>query len=412
MHGNGVVTRRQMDVLQRRRRWRLTPVAAALSGWPARADHLRTWRGIRRQRRVRRRSLVTAVGQQRSAIWIHDDKGERQVTTEGVASSPLFSLDARRLYYLLAERRRLHTFELRSMELSSGRTDRLITDRSVEQFDVSPDEREVAFSTLTPDGVSEIWLADDRSTPPRRIVQSADQVWFGSDTELIFRSLDSPANTLQRIRTDGSERQRLLQHANPLSDWRVPKRRGPSSSSPRTTVARRLPRGLCRYAGGVPAPFCAGCFGIWSPNGRWMYLSIGGGQTMMTDRYLAVPTGAKEAPPDRVAEMLKAASAGHPPAGTHLIDQRSFQIGPSNDPTSYAFVRRDVQRNLFEIPRHPVRRIHDCSSPPNAGWSDWGAWRISTCRWHLAGRVPAPAIQGAHGVDIVSACRPRSSTTQ
>jgi hypothetical protein len=26
-------------------------------------------------------SLVTAVGQQRSAIWIHDDKGERQVTT-------------------------------------------------------------------------------------------------------------------------------------------------------------------------------------------------------------------------------------------------------------------------------------------------------------------------------------------
>jgi len=129
-------------------------------------------------------SIVTAVGQQRSAIWIHDDTGERQVTTEGVATFPQLSLDGRRLYYLVRQSATSSdSFELRSMELSSGRSNRLITDRSVTQFTVSLDEKEVAFSAKTAEGVSEIWLAStDRSTPPRRITQNADQVSFaGSD---------------------------------------------------------------------------------------------------------------------------------------------------------------------------------------------------------------------------------------
>jgi hypothetical protein len=59
-----------------------------------------------------------------------------------------------------------------------------------------------------------------------------------------------------------------------------------------------------------------------------------------------------EAPPDRVPEMLKAASAGNPPAGTRLVDQSSLQIAPGIDPSSHVFVKRDIQRNLFRIPLH------------------------------------------------------------
>jgi eukaryotic-like serine/threonine-protein kinase len=169
-------------------------------------------------------SLVTAVGQQRSAIWIHDDKGERQVTTEGVAVSPQLSLDARRLYYLVRQSSTTY-FELRSMELSSGRSERLITDRSVTQFAVSDDEREVAFSTLTPEGVSEIWLAAiDRSTPPRRIAQNADALSFaGSD--LVFRSLEDKSNFIERIGKDGNGRRRMLdapyRNRGCLTRWQV-----------------------------------------------------------------------------------------------------------------------------------------------------------------------------------------------
>jgi hypothetical protein len=45
-----------------------------------------------------------------------------------------------------------------SLELATGKTDRPLPDRSVRQYDISPDEREVAFTTRTPEGVLEIWL--------------------------------------------------------------------------------------------------------------------------------------------------------------------------------------------------------------------------------------------------------------
>src|SRR4030095_13067332 len=125
--------------------------------------------------------------------------------------SPQLSLDARRLYYLVRPGATTSSsLELRSMELSSGRSDRLITDRPITQFIVSSDEKEVAFSTLTPDGVSEIWLAAmDRSTPPRRIAQKADTVSFaGSD--LVCRALDDKSNFVERIGRDGNGRRRML----------------------------------------------------------------------------------------------------------------------------------------------------------------------------------------------------------
>src|SRR4029453_7864646 len=115
------------------------------------------------------RSIVTSMGQRRSAIWIHDAQGERPVSSEGVAFAPILSEDGRRLYYLLQQHSRDSTFtELRSLELATGKTDRPLPDRSVRQYDISRDEREVVFTTRAPEGVLEIWLATlDRSSPTR-----------------------------------------------------------------------------------------------------------------------------------------------------------------------------------------------------------------------------------------------------
>jgi eukaryotic-like serine/threonine-protein kinase len=44
-------------------------------------------------------SLVTSLGQRRSAIWIRDEQGERQISIEGVAFAPRLSANGRRLYY-------------------------------------------------------------------------------------------------------------------------------------------------------------------------------------------------------------------------------------------------------------------------------------------------------------------------
>ena len=48
------------------------------------------------------RSLVTSLGLQRQSIWIHDSNGERPVTSDGIASAPWLSADAKRLYFLVA----------------------------------------------------------------------------------------------------------------------------------------------------------------------------------------------------------------------------------------------------------------------------------------------------------------------
>src|SRR5262249_14697719 len=47
------------------------------------------------------RSFVTAIGNRQSTIWIHDSRGERQVTSERFVFLPSISADAKKLYYLV-----------------------------------------------------------------------------------------------------------------------------------------------------------------------------------------------------------------------------------------------------------------------------------------------------------------------
>jgi Tol biopolymer transport system component len=46
------------------------------------------------------KSLITAAGAQEASIWIRDESGPRQITSEGFAFLPTLSPDGKRLYYL------------------------------------------------------------------------------------------------------------------------------------------------------------------------------------------------------------------------------------------------------------------------------------------------------------------------
>jgi len=295
-------------------------------------------------------SIITAVGQQRSAIWIHDEKGERQVTTEGVAHSPKFSRDGQRLYYLLRENAANATStELRSMELSSGRTERLLPDRSVTQYAISPDDREVAFTTETPAGVPEVWVATlDRSAPPRRVVQSADSVSFaGSD--LIFRSLESTVNFLSRIRKDGSERRRVMETPVLGVEDVSPDGKWATVGAPGTGATATPGPLLVSLENGTSRPLC-NCRAKWGPDGQWMYvfqMPIPGNDATKS---IAIPLGATQEPRALSSTMLAEAVKGNLPPKTRLINQTD--IAPGRDPSIYAFTKRDMQRNLYRIPLH------------------------------------------------------------
>jgi serine/threonine protein kinase len=292
------------------------------------------------------RSIVTAIGPQRSAVWIHDDRGDRPVTTEGVAFAPQLSLDGRRVYYTLRFLRpnALESFtELRSQEMSSGKTDRPLPDLSVTQYVVSRDEREVAFTTTTPAGAREVWLAAlDRSMPPRLVVQNADDVSFGAADDLIFRSLEEKENFLMRIGKDGSGPRRIMEApiynkygVSPNGAWAAV-----AALSQDTYVTLAVPLG-----DGEAFRICNGCAVHWSPDGTRLYVGTEGPASPSS---LVVPTDATQAPPRTLMTILAAARKGVRPAGIEFIER--LQIAPGSNPSVYAFTRRDVQRNLVRIP--------------------------------------------------------------
>src|SRR6185436_13190417 len=109
------------------------------------------------------RSLVTSVGTRRSAIWIHDAVGERAISSEGYAASPRLSRDGTRVFFLLVRDWVLSRFgwmssssELRSVDLASGKTDSPLPGVSVTDYDISSDDKEVAFTTTDGSGKPQI----------------------------------------------------------------------------------------------------------------------------------------------------------------------------------------------------------------------------------------------------------------
>ena len=71
------------------------------------------------------KSLITSVGSQDRTVWLHDKDGEHQISTEGDASTPAFSADGRKLYFLMANGQ-THGKELWIKDLASGRVDRVV----------------------------------------------------------------------------------------------------------------------------------------------------------------------------------------------------------------------------------------------------------------------------------------------
>ena len=299
------------------------------------------------------RSLITSVGTRRSDIWIRDAAGERAISSEGYAVAPRLSRDGTRVFYLLA--RDLvssggywvpSSAELRSVDLASGKTDSVLSGVSVTDYDMSRDETEVAFTTTDSGGASQIWLAPlDRRTPPRRIADG-DQVSFGAQGDLVFRSLEGTTNFPVRIKKDGSGREPVTSAPilekfglSPDGEW-VTALTGPGELS------------LVPLNGGAPKKLCpTPCRAVWSSDGRFLYVEIDRGTSAASPgKTLAIPVPAGKSFPDLPASGIDSAAAGSELPGTRVIEHGSLSPGP--DPSTYVFTKTDQRRNLFRIPLH------------------------------------------------------------
>jgi hypothetical protein len=107
------------------------------------------------------RSLVTSAGIRQGSVWLHDVNGNRQISSEGFAASPglarsVFSPDGKKLFYLALKEgsRAFKSGELWMADLESGRTESVLPDILMRDFDLAPDGKHVAFVSMNEQGSS------------------------------------------------------------------------------------------------------------------------------------------------------------------------------------------------------------------------------------------------------------------
>jgi Tol biopolymer transport system component/tRNA A-37 threonylcarbamoyl transferase component Bud32 len=309
------------------------------------------------------RSFVTSVGTSTSTLWVHDSRGDRQITSEGFAIFPSFSPDGKKLYYLQrgGGSRSIFSGELWAADLQSGQRERLLPDFLMKHYTVSADGKRVVFAEAVDEGKSPVWLAVlDRSTPPRKVsARNARKAYFGDGGEILFLGDENGANILTAVKEDGSDQPRIVPrpqfrgkptnlddyglNVSPDGKWVVS--RGTNDVPGATmvyAVAGGSPILLCEdcaqvlpFERGPPPPFVS-----WPPDGRFLYLNFHGS-------IYAIPLRQGEVLPRMPAKGIRTIQELMALPGVRLVGEGAY---PGPNPSLYAFTKFAIQRNIYRIP--------------------------------------------------------------
>src|SRR5205085_8993345 len=136
------------------------------------------------------RSCVTSIGTSQSTVWVHDSRGDRQMTSEGYAFLPSVSPDGKQLYYLVngGGARHFATGGLWVADLESGQRQRLLPDFQIQHYTISSDGQRVVFTASDDAGRSPVWLAalNGGSAPQRLSTMDSSVTYFGAPGEVVF----------------------------------------------------------------------------------------------------------------------------------------------------------------------------------------------------------------------------------
>jgi eukaryotic-like serine/threonine-protein kinase len=299
------------------------------------------------------RSFVTSIGTSQSTVWVHDSRGDRQMTSEGYAFLPSISPDGKKLYYLVRTggARNFVTGGLWVADRESGERRQLLPDFQMRHYTISADGQRVVFVAADEKGGTPVWLASLNSgTTPRRLTTIDGRVaYFGAPGEVVFDGEENAATFTYRIKEDGSELEKMLPTPN-LSVFGVsPDGRWVSAETPTRFGATMVyPAG-----GGSPTPVCGGCSPPqgpdivparlrWTPDGRFLYLKFAAST-------YAIPLQPGQMLPPIPSSGFRSKEVVAALPGARLISEQE-NVYPGPDPSVYAFVRVSTQRNVYRVP--------------------------------------------------------------
>jgi Tol biopolymer transport system component/predicted Ser/Thr protein kinase len=298
------------------------------------------------------KSFVTSVGETQSTLWIHDAQGDRQITFEGFAYLPEFSMDGKRLYYLQRSPtdRRFVSGELWMAELDSGKKRRLLTEFQMQHFDVSRDEQRIVFVANEGTGRAPLYIAPLDGSAPAKRLSSLDctRGLFAPSGDVLFVGGREGDMYLYRIGPDGAGLKKLIPgNVSFLYDI--------SPDGKLAAVWAGIDIKVYPLAGGPPVLFCKNCAGAgadergltpallrWSPDGKYLYVYREDLRTFV------VPLRSGQMLPPLPPDGIKWKNDFPAVPGARLIPRERAFLGA--DPGEYAYPQVTAHRNIYRVP--------------------------------------------------------------
>jgi len=299
------------------------------------------------------RSLLTAVAVRQSSVWVHDSRGDRQISIEGQAFHPRFTPDGKKLCY---RTRSGASTELWVADLDSNRTEALLPGFPVAEplsgaswnagYDISPDGRELVFFSPDHGGKLRLWLTPlDRSSPPRQIPNiEGEQPLFGPAGEIFFRKVEGTSAFLYSVQQDGKGLRRVSESpvvdvfgTNPDHKWLL------------LGVLKANGEVIFPTGGGTPivTPVRPPEWLRWTGDGKHVFVcSMHDART--TAYVLPLSPGQVVPASLSFTKNFPSESELAKMPGVRIIPVGDVVPGPTAD--IYAFTRQAVQRNIYRIP--------------------------------------------------------------
>jgi serine/threonine protein kinase len=298
------------------------------------------------------RSVISEVGGNQRTVWVHDQQGDRQISSEGYAYDSRVSPDGSHLFYLVTESSSDtdRGGEIRASDLSSGQVSKVLPGIAVVSYSLSPDGKRVAYDSRDENGKRRIWLASpDHRFAPRQIGAGPGESSpvYAPSGRIYFQASEGDVDYLYRMNDDGTQREKIL--PDPIIFLLA------VSPDERFVAVRRATKGeddptaieILPLTGGPAVRVCSNWCGVdWTRDGKTFYFSRPAMKGSSQWRTYVIPLThgslplfpAKGVQSDKDLPNL---------AALQFVDQLIYS-GPNS--SLYSFSKRVSHWNLYRIP--------------------------------------------------------------
>jgi Tol biopolymer transport system component/predicted Ser/Thr protein kinase len=298
------------------------------------------------------KSLITSVGATDVTAWVHDQKGERQLSADGNTFDSTLTADGGEAYFLKRNGQNGNS-ELWRVELATSQAQNVLsakairTDLASPEYSLSKDGERLSFATTDEHNVPHLWMASasNRSAPVQwESAEGEDSPLFLPGGDVVYRATRGHQNYLHRKKQDGSGDQRLraepileIQRISPDGRWVIVARSDKALDHPYRLEAYPVD-------GGEPVVLCQTiCRAAWTASGTQMFFSFLGRNNGVTYFLPADRRGVVKFPPDGVADEKEMAKQEHVKTVAVVVDSAiSTEL--------YTYSKFSARRNLYRVP--------------------------------------------------------------